>query len=212
MVQRRQYLFDTASGLLTLRFCALSSHASQDLDIVASCDTNATGLAVLRVDELDFTCDNNGTGLTVHSVAQVRLSLSRSHRDGSDNAINLPSSTDFSSPCKGSSSLPCIWRSDTTSSIRNEQSKKSVQSVTSERTFGQNVSELVLGVVLTYFIWIIRSKMILSNNLPSAILWVRDTCLIVGLLPLMIILITDSLSSKILSMASKCDGFAFEVT
>ena len=126
------FLFDTASCLLTLRFCALSSHASQDRDNVASCDTNATGLAVLKVDELDFTCDNDGTRLTVHRVAQVKVSLSRSDRAGSDNAINLRSSTDFSTPRKGSSSLPCIWRSHTTSSIRNEQSKKSVPSVTSE--------------------------------------------------------------------------------
>ena len=38
--------------------------------------------------------------------------------------------------------------------------------------------------------------MILSNSQSAATLWVLDTCLIVGLLPLMIILITASLSSK----------------
>ena len=44
----------------------------------------------------------------------------------------------------------------------------------------------------TYFIWICAFKFILSNNQPIATLWVRDTCLIVGLL----IFITASLSSK----------------
>ena len=38
--------------------------------------------------------------------------------------------------------------------------------------------------------------MILSNKSSSATLWVRDTCLIVGLLPLMIIFITASLSFR----------------
>ena len=119
------FLFTTASGLLTLKFCALSSHASQDRDIVASCDTNATGLTVLKVDEARFShVITDGMGLTVHRVAQGKISLSRSDRDGSDNVINLRSRTDFSTPRKGSSSLPCIWRSDTTSSIRIEQSKK----------------------------------------------------------------------------------------
>ena len=40
------------------------------------------------------------------------------------------------------------------------------------------------------------SKLILSNNLSGATLCILDTCLIVGLRPLMIILITISLSSK----------------
>ena len=58
--------------------------------------------------------------------------------------------TDFSTPRRGSSSSPCIWRSDTTSSIRNEQSKKSVPSVTSERTFGQNVNEFFFWVFTVF--------------------------------------------------------------
>ena len=51
-------------------------------------------------------------------------------------------------------------------------------------------------LVSTYLIWILGSKLILSNNLSRATLWVLDTCLIVGLRPLIIILITASLSSK----------------
>ena len=52
-------------------------------------------------------------------------------------------------------------------------------------------------LVSTYLIWICRSKFILHQS--SATLWVLDTCLIVGLRPLMIILITASLSSKMYS-------------
>ena len=51
-------------------------------------------------------------------------------------------------------------------------------------------------LVSTYLIWIFGSRLILSNNQSSATLWVRYTCLIVGLLSLMTILITASLSSK----------------
>ena len=50
-------------------------------------------------------------------------------------------------------------------------------------------------LVSTYLIWILV-KLILSNNQSSATLLVLETCLIVGLLPFMIILITASLSSK----------------
>ena len=39
-------------------------------------------------------------------------------------------------------------------------------------------------------------KLILSNNPSNATLWVVDTCLIIGLLPLILILLTVSLSSK----------------
>ena len=39
-------------------------------------------------------------------------------------------------------------------------------------------------LVSTYLIWIFGSKLTLSNNQPSAALWVLDTCLIVGLRPL----------------------------
>ena len=43
-------------------------------------------------------------------------------------------------------------------------------------------------------IWTMGSKLILSNNLSSATLWVWDTFLVMGLLLLMIIMITSSLS------------------
>ena len=48
----------------------------------------------------------------------------------------------------------------------------------------------------TYLIWIFGSKVILSNNQSSTTQWVLDMCLIVGLPPLITILITASLSSK----------------
>ena len=51
-------------------------------------------------------------------------------------------------------------------------------------------------LVSTFLIWIFGSRLILSNNQSWATLWVLDTCLIVGLLPSMINLITASLSSK----------------
>ena len=50
-------------------------------------------------------------------------------------------------------------------------------------------------LVSTYLIWIFGSKWTLWNNQPRATLWFLDTCLTVGLLPLMIILITASLST-----------------
>ena len=51
-------------------------------------------------------------------------------------------------------------------------------------------------LVSTYLIWIFGSKLVLSNNQSRGTLWVLDTRLIVGLRPLIIILITASLSSK----------------
>ena len=60
-------------------------------------------------------------------------------------------------------------------------------------------------LVSTFLIWIFGSKLILSNNQSNATLWVLDTCLIIGLRPLMIILITASLSSKMYNRASHCE-------
>ena len=60
------------------------------------------------------------------------------------------------------------------------------------------------------WIWILGSKLILSNNQSRATLWVLDTCLIVGFLPFMIILITASLSSKMYNKASFWVEFTFE--
>ena len=68
--------------------------------------------------------------------------------------------------------------------------KKIVPLVACEVCFCQYVCES------TYLISIFGSRLILSNNKSRATLWVPDTCLIVGLLPLMTILITASLSTK----------------
>ena len=57
-------------------------------------------------------------------------------------------------------------------------------------------------LVSLYLIWILESKLIRSNNQSRATLWVLETCLIVGLLPLMTILITASLSSNTYNKAS----------
>ena len=62
----------------------------------------------------------------------------------------------------------------------------------------------------TYLIWIMGSKFILSNNQSRATLWVLETCLKLGLLPLMIILITASLSSKMYNIARLWEEFTFE--
>ena len=75
-----------------------------------------------------------------------------------------------------------------------EQMKKIVPLITCEISFGQNVCELMFSVNVTD--WITGSKLILPNNQSRATLWVRETCLRVGLGPLIIILITASLSSK----------------
>ena len=63
-------------------------------------------------------------------------------------------------------------------------------------------------VVSTNLTCIIVSRLILSNNQSSATLCVRETCLIVGLVPLMIILFTASLSSKTNNNASWRGSFS----
>ena len=65
-------------------------------------------------------------------------------------------------------------------------------------------------LVSTYLIWMLASKLILSNYQLSATLWFLETCLIVGLLPLMIILITASLSSNTYNKASWREELTFE--
>ena len=67
-------------------------------------------------------------------------------------------------------------------------------------------------LVSVYLIWILESRLILSNNQSKATRWLQDTCLIVGRLPLMIILITASLSSKMQSIALNWEDFAVDVT
>ena len=67
-----------------------------------------------------------------------------------------------------------------------DQMNKIVPFVTCEITFGQNVCELMFGVNASNFL-ILESRLILSNNQSKETLWVLDTCLIVGLRPLIII-------------------------
>ena len=63
-----------------------------------------------------------------------------------------------------------------------------------------------------YLIWILVSRLIRSNNQSWATLWVLESCLIVGLLPLIIILITASLSSNTYNKASWRADWTFEGT
>ena len=74
------------------------------------------------------------------------------------------------------------------------QTPKMIPFVTCEMSLGQYVSKFLVS---TYLIWIFGSKLNLSNNQSSATLWVRDPCLIVGQRPLIIILMTASLSSNL---------------
>ena len=65
-----------------------------------------------------------------------------------------------------------------------------------EKADVKQMEKIVPLIMSTYLIWTLGSRLILSHNHSGATLWVLDTCLIVGLLPSMIILITASLSSK----------------
>ena len=88
-----------------------------------------------------------------------------------------------------------------------EQLEKMVPFVASECAYAQHVCQLVSSVdIFDLDLWI------LSINQSGATLWVRDTCLIVGHLPLMIILITTSLSSKMYNWDSPWEECAFVVT
>ena len=63
-----------------------------------------------------------------------------------------------------------------------------------------------------YLIWILGSESILSTNQSRATLWVLEACLSVGLLPLMIILIIASLSSKMCNTDPLWEEVTFEET
>ena len=76
-----------------------------------------------------------------------------------------------------------------------KQTKTTVPLIKRETTFGQHVRKLVFGVNM-FDLDLGGSKLTLSNNQSNATLWVLDTCLIVGLLLFIIILISASLSSK----------------
>ena len=68
-----------------------------------------------------------------------------------------------------------------------KQTQKMVPFITCEISLvSMSASWFLVSMCL---IWILGSKLIRSNNQISATLWVLETCLIVGLLPLIIILI-----------------------
>ena len=67
-------------------------------------------------------------------------------------------------------------------------------------------------LVSMYLTWILGSRLIRSNNQSRATLWVLETCLIVGLLLFIIILITASLSSHTYNNASWRADWTFEGT
>ena len=64
----------------------------------------------------------------------------------------------------------------------------------------------------TYLVWILLSKLILSNNQSNETLCVLDTCLIAGFFPWLSFLITASLCSKMYNWDSPWQECAFEVT
>ena len=92
-----------------------------------------------------------------------------------------------------------------------EQMKKILLFVTCEITFGQKCLRVDFWCQ-----WIEsdfkESRLILSNNQSKATLWVLDTCLIVGLRLLIIILITASLSSKTYNTAFEPECVALDGT
>ena len=67
-------------------------------------------------------------------------------------------------------------------------------------------------LVSTYLIWTVGCKLILSNNWSSATLWVLATCFIVGLLLLIVILMTASLSSTMYNWDSPWEERVFAGT
>ena len=67
-------------------------------------------------------------------------------------------------------------------------------------------------LVSVYLIWILESRLIRSNSQSRATLWILETCLIVGLLPLIVILITASLSWNTYNKASWREDWTFEGT
>ena len=80
-----------------------------------------------------------------------------------------------------------------------EQAQKMIPFITCEISLCQFVCELVFGVNVFH---LDLGVQIDSINQPKATLWILETCLLVGLLPFLIILITASLCSKIYNKAS----------
>ena len=95
-----------------------------------------------------------------------------------------------------------------TEMVNVEQTQKMIPFITCQISLGQHVYELVVDV--NVFDLDFELQMTRSNNQSRATLWVLETCLIVGLLPFMIILITASLSSKIYNRTSLREEFTFE--
>ena len=81
-----------------------------------------------------------------------------------------------------------------------EQTQKTISFITCEISLCQYVCELVFGVNVFDLDFGVQIDSI--KNQSRATLWVLETCLIVGLLPFMIILITASLSSNTYNKAS----------
>ena len=82
--------------------------------------------------------------------------------------------------------------------------------ITCEISLCQYVCELVFGVIL--FDLDLGVQIDSINNQSRATLWVLETCLTVGLLPFLIILITASLSSNTCNNASWREECTFEET
>ena len=89
-----------------------------------------------------------------------------------------------------------------------EQTQKMIPFITCDISFAFISASWFLGSL--YLIWIMASPLILSKSQSRATLWVLDTCLIVGLLPLTVVLITASLSSNTYNKASWWEDLIFE--
>ena len=151
-------------------------------------------------------------GFSTQSDSAQSKNLSRQVTPSSSSALTLPRSCSLLSAL--ASFLPsfwCSWSSWNSERMADvKQIKKIVPLIACESPFCQYVCKLVFGVDMLDLNSGVQIN--LSNNQSRATLWVLDTCLIVGLRPLMIILITASLSSKMYSIAPNRENFAFDGT
>ena len=90
-----------------------------------------------------------------------------------------------------------------------EQTQKMIPFITCEIFLLSVCLRVVFSCQCIWFGFLV-SKLILSNNQSRATLWVLKTCLIVGLLPFMIILITASLYSNTYNKAFWREELTFE--
>ena len=93
-----------------------------------------------------------------------------------------------------------------------EQMKNIIPFVTCEITTGQNVCELMFGINVSNLNFRIKIHPVTPPIHSNLTLWVLETCHIVGLRPLVIILITDSLSSKTYNTALEPECVPFDGT